>query len=128
MTTKTHKKSIYDSDETPSRSDREKAVELYYQDGSPSTVLMAEELAMHRRYSVKNARDLSDMRKQLNNVESLTESTDLKLTEQGNIQTTMISRQSDIADGMNQVKGIGKTLVVIVPIMLSIIGLILALK
>lgn len=57
-TTDVQRKSIYDSDDRPTPSDQKKAIDLYYQDGAPCPVKMAEELAMQRRYSVRHHRDI----------------------------------------------------------------------
>lgn len=128
MTTKTHKKSIYDSDEMPDREDKKQAIELFYQDGKPDTVAMAAELAMQRRYSVKNSRDNRALHIKVDNLTSMGQSCDNKLISQGETQTQMIKKQGDISDTVNQIKGMGKISVVLIPVMITVIGIILALK
>tara|TARA_R110002020_G_scaffold154258_3_gene333837 strand:- start:4322 stop:4708 length:387 start_codon:yes stop_codon:yes gene_type:complete len=128
MTTTTRKKSIYDSDDTPSRSDKQKAKELYYQDGKPSAILLAEDMAMLRRNTVANASGLDKMNKKLDNLTIINAASDRSIKEQSAAQQNMTLKQGEISDTVNQIRGMGKLLIYIVPVMLTVIGIIVAFK
>jgi len=124
MTTELRKKSVYDSNETPNREDKKKAQELYYQDGAPSAILMAEELAMQRRYSVKSTREQNKMNDKLDNLTVMTATSDASLTEQGKKQGMMMNRQQGIDAKLNKILGIGIAASIFIPVFIVVIMLI----
>lgn len=126
--TEIRKKSKYDSDEMPSRNDREKAQELFYQDGKPDPIAMADELALQKRKTYENKTDYDKLHTKVDKLTVMTKGFEKELLEQGVEQTKMISRQGNISDTVNEIRGMGKLAMVLVPIMMTAIGLILAFK
>ena len=126
MTTEVRKKSKYDSDETPNREDRKKAEELFYQDGAPSAILMAEEMAMQRRKTVEDRDKADKMNKKIDRILVTSATNENAIADQGSKQITMMSKQADISDAINQIHGMGKFAVFFIPTLITIIGLILA--
>lgn len=129
MTTTRTKKSIY-GDENPHDRDMDKAATVFSQSGVYDTKKIAEHVIMGRRHSVRQHRELEDMKqeKQKQDFEEQQMKTAIignkeygqpgiveRVEEQGNQQRIMARNQ-------NILLGIGMVLVVVVPIIWDSIG------
>lgn len=132
MSSLKYRKSVYESDEQPSRKDKEKASDLYYQDGLVSATMLAEECAMLRRHSVDHHRSIKKLESGISECTARIEKVDHDLSGNPNDvnDTGLKGEMRNISDyvmkangKLNLIIGVGvgisAILAVVIPVMLA---------